>query len=112
MRDIRYLLTAWGNWSGSRIGTEYKAAWPIATASSDVRPMLSDEDGEIVDRAVGRLKYFDPLGYDIVVAYYKGKFSPRAIAREMKRHHSYVYARLENAEAYMAGRVDELLEIA
>ncbi|WP_406706259.1 hypothetical protein, partial [Sodalis sp.] len=27
MRDIRYLLTAWGNWSGSRIGTEYKAAW-------------------------------------------------------------------------------------
>ncbi|WP_406707058.1 antiterminator Q family protein [Sodalis sp.] len=112
MRDIRYLLTAWGNWSGSRIGTEYKAAWPIATASSDIRPMLSDEDGEIVDRAVGRLKYFDPLGYDIVVAYYRGKASCRAIGRELGRKHEYVSACLSRSEAYIAGRVAEILEAA
>lgn len=73
MKDIRYLLTAWGNWSGSLIGTEYKAAWPLMQQQSDIRPMLSDEEGEMVDRAVtSRLKYFDPLGYDIVVAYYRG----------------------------------------
>ncbi|MGL9724470.1 antiterminator Q family protein [Sodalis sp. (in: enterobacteria)] len=112
MRDIRYLLTAWGNWSGSRIGTEYKAAWPIATVSSDIRPMLSDEDGEIVDRAVGRLKHFDPLGYDIVVAYYKGKVSCRAIGREIDRNHKYVAAILTRAEAYIAGQVDAILMIA
>ncbi|WP_440866362.1 antiterminator Q family protein [Symbiopectobacterium purcellii] len=114
MRDIRYLLTAWGNWSGSRIGTEYKAAWPLVTASSDIRPMLSDEDGETVDRAVGRLKYFDPLGYDIVVAYYKGKVSCRAIGEGMEphRHHSVVSKVLERAEAYIAGRVAEILEAA
>lgn len=114
MKDIRYLLSAWGNWSGSRIGTEYKAAWPIATASSDIRPMLSDEDGEIVDRAVGRLKVFDPPGYDIVVAYYRGKASCRAIGEGMKphRHHSFVSKVLERAEAYIAGRVAELLEAA
>ncbi|MEN3260286.1 antiterminator Q family protein [Sodalis endosymbiont of Spalangia cameroni] len=112
MRDIRYLLTAWGNWSGSRIGTEYKAAWPIATASSDIRPMLSDADGEIVDRAVGRLKYFDPLGYDIVVAYYKGKVSCRAIGREIDRNHKYVAAILTRAEAYIAGQVDAILVVA
>ncbi|WP_291968906.1 antiterminator Q family protein [Candidatus Symbiopectobacterium sp.] len=112
MRDIRYLLTAWGNWSGSRIGTEYKAAWPLVTASSDIRPMLSDEDGEIVDRAVGLLKHFDPLGYDIVVAYYKGKVSCRAIGREINRNHKYVADILTRAEAYIAGRVAELLEAA
>ncbi|OIV46866.1 hypothetical protein BK025_08445 [Sodalis sp. TME1] len=112
MRDIRYLLTAWGNWSGSRIGTEYKAAWPIVTASSDIRPMLSDEDGEIVDRAVGRLKHFDPLGYDIVVAYYKGKVSCRAIAHELGKPTYYITGFLARAEAYIAGRVAELLEAA
>ncbi|WP_440863071.1 antiterminator Q family protein [Symbiopectobacterium purcellii] len=114
MRDIRYLLTAWGNWSGSRIGTEYKAAWPLVTASSDIRPMLSDADGEIVDRAVGRLKHFDPLGYDIVVAYYKGKVSCQMIGEALQphRHRTYVSKVLERAEAYIAGRVAELLEAA
>ncbi|WP_440863186.1 antiterminator Q family protein [Symbiopectobacterium purcellii] len=112
MRDIRYLLTAWGNWSGSRIGTEYKAAWPLVTASSDIRPMLSDADGEIVDRAVGRLKHFDPLGYDIVVAYYKGKVSCRAIGREINRDYKSIAVFLARAEAYIAGRVAELLEAA
>lgn len=114
MKDIRYLLSAWGNWSGSRIGTEYKAAWPIATASSDIRPMLSDENGEIVDRAVGRLKVFDPLGYDIVVAYYRGKVSCQMIEEAMQphRHRTYMSKVLEKAEAYIAGRVAELLEVA
>ncbi|MGX8939617.1 antiterminator Q family protein [Symbiopectobacterium sp. Eva_TO] len=112
MRDIRYLLTAWGNWSGSRIGTEYKAAWPLATASSDIRPMLSDADGETVDRAVGRLKHFDPLGYDIVVAYYKGKASCRAIGQELGKPTYYITGFLARAEAYIAGSVAELLEAA
>ncbi|CRL45057.1 Phage antitermination protein Q [Sodalis glossinidius str. 'morsitans'] len=112
MKDILYLLTAWGHWSGSRIGTEYKAAWPIVTASSDIRPMLSDEDGEIVDRAVGRLKVFDPLGYDIVVAYYRGKASCRGIGREIDRDQKYVTAILTRAEAYIAGQVDAILVVA
>ncbi|MEN3257549.1 antiterminator Q family protein [Sodalis endosymbiont of Spalangia cameroni] len=114
MLDIKDILTRWSNWSGSRIGTEYKAAWPIVTASSDIRPMLSDEDGEIVDRAVGRLKVFDPLGYDILVAYYKGKVSCRGIGEGMEphRHHSFVSKVLERAEAYIAGRVAEILEAA
>lgn len=112
MRDIRYLLTAWGNWSGSRIGTEYKAAWPIVTASSDIRPMLSDEDGETVDRAVGRLKVFDPLGYDIVVAYYRGRVSCRAIGREINRDSKSISVYLSRAESFIAGFVNELLEVA
>lgn len=112
MKDIRYLLTAWGNWSGSRIGTEYKSAWPIATASSDIRPMLSDEDGEIVDRAVSRLKVFDPLGYDIVVAYYRGKVSCRMIGREINRSYKYIYEYLARAESYIAGSVSEFFDAA
>ncbi|WP_406706250.1 antiterminator Q family protein, partial [Sodalis sp.] len=84
----------------------------IATASSDIRPMLSDEDGVIVDRAVGRLKHFDPLGYNIVVAYYKGKVSCRAIARTLESRPDYITGLLARAEAYIAGRVAELLEAA
>ncbi|MGL9733972.1 MAG: antiterminator Q family protein [Symbiopectobacterium sp.] len=105
-------MTAWGNWSGSRIGTEYKAAWLLVTASSDIWPMLSDADGEIIDRAVGRLKHFHPLGYDIVVAYYRGKVSYRAIEREIDQNNKYVAAILTRAETYIAGRVAELLEAA
>lgn len=112
MKDIRYLLTAWGNWSGSRIGTEYKAAWPLMQQQSDIRPMLSDEDGERVDRAVSRLKVFDPLGYDIVIAYYRGKLSCRAIAGCIKRHYTFVSKILEKAEAYIAGWVESILDVA
>ncbi|MGL9724444.1 antiterminator Q family protein [Sodalis sp. (in: enterobacteria)] len=112
MKNIRYLLTAWGNWSSSRIGTEYKAAWPLMQQQSDIRPMLSDEDGERVDRAVSRLKVFDPLGYDIVVAYYKGKVSCRAIGRKVNRDSKSISVYLSRAESFIAGFVNDILEVA
>ena len=109
MRDIRYLLTAWGNWSGSRIGTEYKAAWPLMQQQSDIRPMLSDEDGEIVDRAVSGLKQFDELSYDILVAHYCGKLSCRVIGKAMNKNYKHVYDSLSRSEFYIAGCVNEIM---
>jgi len=37
MKEIRYRLTAWGNWAGTRVGTEYPvSSWPVPMASSDI----------------------------------------------------------------------------
>lgn len=114
MRDIRYLLTAWANWAANvQLGLGYGSGWPVLRANSDLRPMLEDREAEVVNRAVVKLYRYDPLGYDIVVAHYRGKLSCRAIGEVMNppRHHSFVSKVLERAEAYIAGRVDELLEV-
>lgn len=113
MKEIRYRLTAWGNWAGTRVGTEYPvSSWPVPMASSDIRPMLSDSEAEKVDRAVARLKHFDSLGYEIVVACYRGKASCRAIGRHLGRKHDYVSALLSRSEAYIAGMMATFVETA
>lgn len=112
MRDIKDLLTAWGNWARERIGTEYPSGWPIVQPSSDMRPMLSDSEAEIVDRAVRRLKEFDEISHDVVLAHYCWRLSLKAISKTIQRHHSYVYSRLDSAEAYIAGYVHENLLLA
>ncbi|ASX26007.1 antiterminator Q family protein [Candidatus Williamhamiltonella defendens] len=111
MKTIQYRLTAWGNWGGTRVGTEYPlSSWPVPMASSDIRPMLPDNEAQIVDRAVARLKQVDSLGYDIIVACYRGKASCRAIGRALKRDHKSISGYLTRSEAYIAGQVDALLE--
>ncbi|ASV34061.1 hypothetical protein BJP41_06335 [Candidatus Williamhamiltonella defendens] len=111
MKEIRYLLTAWGNWAGTRVGTEYPmSSWPVPMASSDIRPMLCDDKAQKIDRAVARLKQVDSLGYDIIVAYYRGKASCRAIGRALKKDHKSISGYLIRSEAYIAGQVDALLE--
>lgn len=112
MRDIKDLLTAWGNWARERIGTEYPSGWPLVQPSSDMRPMLSDSEAEIVDRAVRRLKEFDKLGFDIVVAYYCGNLSRRIIAKATKLSHSHINTHLSRAEFYIAGVVGSHLSAA
>lgn len=110
MKQVKTLLEAWSNWSGSRIGTEYRRMWPLVQQESDLRLTLSDEEGMRVDRAVGRLKKIDVLAYRIVLAYYRGKLSCRAIAREIRRDHEYISAYLSRSEAYIAGLLEGVLE--
>lgn len=112
MRDIKDLLTAWGNWARERIGTESPSGWPIVQPSSDMRPMLSDSEAEIVDKAVRRLKEFDELGFDIVVARYCGNLSRRTIAKATNLSHFYINAHLSRAEFYIAGVMSSHLNAA
>ncbi|ASX25929.1 antiterminator Q family protein [Candidatus Williamhamiltonella defendens] len=86
------------------------SSWPVTMASSDIRPMLCDDEAEKIDRAVARLKQVDSLGYDIIVACYRGKASCRAIGRALKRDHKAISGYLTRSEAYIAGQVDALLE--
>ncbi|EGY28710.1 Phage antitermination protein Q [Candidatus Regiella insecticola 5.15] len=109
MRNVTHLLEAWGNWSGSRIGTEYQAQWPLCRQESDTRLWLSDEEGVLVDQAVASLKGLDSLGYDIIIAHYRGQVSCRAMARRMNKRDDYMTAYLGRAEAYIAGYLHDVL---
>lgn len=110
MRHIKDLLEGWGNWSMTRIGTEHKAISCIAIPKDDDRPWLSDEEGEIVDKAVAGLKKYDIDGYNIICMHYQNNFSFRKIAKEIERHHSYVSNMCERAECYIAGIIFVLLK--
>lgn len=112
MKHVKDYLAAWGNWSVSRIGTEYKGMSYMSDESAEDRPYLTDIEGMLVDQAVGSLKRYDIDGYNIICLHYQHHISCRVIARKMKRHHSYVYAYQERAEAYLAGRLHGLLEQA
>lgn len=112
MKDIKNLLIAWGNWARERIGTEYPSGWPLVQPSSDMRPMLSDSEAEIVDRAVRRLKAFDELGFDILVAHYCGNLSSRVIGRAICLSHASVAGYLSRSESYIAGVIGSSLDAA
>lgn len=110
-RHVKDLLEAWGNWSMSRIGTEYKGMSTIfPTKFDDDRPWLSDEEGEIVDKAVAGLKKYDIDGYNIICLHYCHHISFRAIAKNIHKRHQYVSDYCERAEAYIAGTVHTLLK--
>lgn len=110
MRHIKDLLEGWGNWSMTRIGTEYKALSCIAIPKNDDRPWLSDEEGEIVDRAVAGLKKYDIDGYNIICLYYQHHISCRMIAKNWKKRPDYITAYMGMDESYIAGTVHTLLK--
>lgn len=113
MRHVKDLLEAWGNWSVARIGTEYKGmSYMSQDKDSEERPYLSDEEGKTVEQAVLSLKRYDIDGYNIICLHYQHHISCRMIAKHMKRHHSYVYAYMERAEMFLAGRLHTMLEVA
>jgi len=112
VRHVKDFLSAWGNWSISRIGTEYKGMSYMSTESSECRPYLTDLEGMVVDQAVASLKRYDIDGYNIICLYYQQHVSCRAIARYQKKRPDYITAYLARAEAYVAGRIHGLLEQA
>ncbi|MFS1582866.1 MAG: antiterminator Q family protein [Candidatus Arsenophonus phytopathogenicus] len=110
-RHVKDLLKAWGNWSMSRIGTEYKGMSTIAPVKfDDDRPWLSDEEGEIVDKAVAGLKKYDIDGYNIICLHYQHHISCRMIAKNWKKRPDYITAYMGRAESYIAGTVHTLLK--
>lgn len=110
MTNIKDILAAWGNWSISRIGTEYKGMSYQQANEGDLRPYLDDIQGMLVDQAVGSLKRYDIDAYNIICLYYQHHISCRAIAKKMKQRPDYITAYLGRAEAYIAGRIHDKLE--
>ena len=111
-RNIKDWLEAWGNWSSSRTGTEYKGVSYMSASSSGDRPWLDDIEGMVIDQAVGSLKKYDIDGYRIVCLHYQNHISCRAIAKEWKKRPDYITSYLARAEAYIAGVIHTTLKAA
>lgn len=112
MRHVKDYLEAWGNWSFSRIGTEYKGMSYMSDEEGGVKFRLTDIEAMLVDQAVGSLKKYDIDGYNIICLYYLHHISCRAIAREKNKRPDYITAYLARAESYIAGRIHSMLEVA
>lgn len=111
-RHVKDWLEAWGNWSTSRIGTEYKGMSYMSDSSSGDRAWLDDVEGMVIDQAVGSLKKYDIDGYNIICLHYQHHISCRAIAREQKKRPDYITSYLARAEAYVAGVIHTTLKAA
>ncbi|MGK5722301.1 antiterminator Q family protein [Proteus mirabilis] len=111
-RHIKDLLEAWGNWSVSRVGTEYKGMSYMSDSSVGGDIWLDDAEGIIVDQAVASLKKYDIDGYNIICLHYQHHISCRAIAKKKKKRPDYITAYLARAEAYIAGVIHAMLEAA
>ncbi|SQL23917.1 Phage antitermination protein Q [Morganella morganii] len=111
-RSIKDWLEAWGNWSSSRTGTEYKGVSYMTASSFGNRPWLDDIEGMVIDQAVGSLKKYDIDGYNIICLHYQHHFSFRAIGKNMGKRHQYVSDYCERAEAYIAGVIHATLKAA
>ncbi|NHB89717.1 antiterminator Q family protein [Photorhabdus tasmaniensis] len=107
MRDIQLVLERWGGWAASEnSGIDYS---PIAAgfkgllpASSKARLSCCDNDGMIVDTAVGKLKKIGRDDeYDLIEKHYKDGMSKSAIARKEKCSEGKIRQKLMIAETFI-----------
>lgn len=109
MRDIQLVLERWGTWAASdNSGVSYS---PIAAGFKGLLPNTGknrdsccDNDGLIVDAAVGRLqKVRDEEELGVVMLHYMYGVSKSAIARRWKCSEGRVRQKLMMAESFIEG---------
>lgn len=90
MRDIQLVLERWGGWAASE-GTQ--VSWnptspmfiTLLPKSTSSRSSCCDNDGMIIDTAVGMLKKVGRLDeLDLIMAHYRYDVSKSTIARWLK----------------------------
>ncbi|MGV8004304.1 antiterminator Q family protein [Photorhabdus temperata subsp. temperata] len=107
MRDIQLVLERWGGWAASEnsgidyspIAAGFKGLLPV---SSKTRLSCCDNDGMIVDAAVGKLKKVGRDDeYDLIEKHYKDGLSKSAIARKEKCSEGKIRQKLMIAETFI-----------
>ncbi|CNH94197.1 antiterminator Q family protein [Yersinia pekkanenii] len=106
MRDLSLVLARWGVWARDNSGTDYSS---IAAGFKGLLPVTAsrkesccDDDGLLVDAAVGRLKKVArEEDYDLIVQHYKKGISKSAIARHQKCSEGKVRLKLMIAETFV-----------
>ncbi|MFJ1229995.1 antiterminator Q family protein [Yersinia proxima] len=107
MRDIQLVLERWGGWAAnveneldySPIAAGFKGLLP-----NTAKPRLSccDNDGLLVDAAIGRLKKAGRTeDYDLIEQHYKKGISKSAIARKQKCSEGKIRLKLMMAETFV-----------
>ncbi|MEL5558953.1 antiterminator Q family protein [Serratia ureilytica] len=108
MRDIQMVLERWGQWAQDNSGVDYS---PIAAGFKGLlpdtrksKPSCCDNDGLIIDGAVGRLKKVrDERELGVIMLHYRYGVSKSAIARRWKISEGSVRQKLMMAESFIEG---------
>ncbi|GAB6017121.1 MAG: antiterminator Q family protein [Serratia ureilytica] len=108
MRDIQLVLERWGQWAKDNSGLDYS---PIAAGfkgllpnTSKSKPSCCDNDGLIVDGAVGRLKKVrDERELGVIMLHYRFGVSKSEIARRWNVSEGNIRQKLMMAESFIEG---------
>ncbi|HGM7737310.1 TPA: antiterminator Q family protein [Serratia marcescens] len=108
MRDIQLVLERWGQWAKDNSGVDYS---PIAAGFKGLLPNTNkskasccDNDGLIVDGAVGRLKKVrDERELGVIMLHYRYGVSKSEIARRWKVSEGNIRQKLMMAESFIEG---------
>ena len=108
MRDIQLVLERWGQWAKDNSGVDSS---PIAAGfkgllpnTSKSKPSCCDNDGLIVDGAVGRLKKVrDERELGVIMLHYRYGVSKSEIARRWKVSEGNIRQKLMMAESFIEG---------
>ncbi|AKJ42834.1 antiterminator Q family protein [Pragia fontium] len=116
MRDIKTVLKGWANVRGTkRVGTEFpshSSGFISVNQQFDYRPFLTEDEAELVDKSVLRLRSSDPFAYAVLTSYYLNRISCNRQAKVMgKRPHS-ISETLNYAEKYVLAKIDDAMDVA
>jgi hypothetical protein len=104
---IKEILHGWGRWACCRFGTEYpKKAAGILGAPAEPRDVFeecTDEQGQIIDRAVCYLKTHNPDSYAVIFCYYVKSMSQKSIAKGMNCSEITIRRDMQIGEAFLSG---------
>lgn len=108
MRDIQLVLERWGQWAKDNSCVDYS---PIAAGfkgllpnTNKSKPSCCDNDGLIVDGAVGRLKKVrDERELGVIILHYRYGVSKSEIARKWKVSEGSIRQKLMMAESFIEG---------
>ncbi|MDR4897921.1 antiterminator Q family protein [Yersinia kristensenii] len=108
MRDISLVLARWGVWSRDNSGTDYSS---IAAGFKGLLPVTSgskesccDDDGLIIDSAVGQLKARRLTHeYSLICLHYICGVSKRQIAKRYKVSEGRIRQQMQVAEGFVDG---------
>lgn len=108
MRDISLVLERWGVWARDNSGVDYS---PIAAGFKGLLPVTSsrkesccDDDGLIVDAAVGQLKARRLTHeFSLICLHYIFGVSKRQIAKRYKVSEGRVRQQMQVAEGFIDG---------
>ena len=108
MRDIQLVLERYGAWAANEGAGVYYSAIAggfkgLLTPTEKSRPSCCDDDGLIVDSAVGCLKKKDPYLCTLLEWYYIERMPLRAMAVKLGISHNHVSTRLQKAEGFIDG---------
>lgn len=110
-RDIKLVLVAWANVRRSiKTGLEYPYKSSMLNNSGfDSRPLLSEDEAEIVDKAILCLSKIDTISYSILKSFYINRQSCRQLAKNIHKSNDFVCDKLKMAEIYVFAKIHDVI---